>query len=136
MTPEQQEQAVKEFLDSGRAYEWYSEDMMEWWNEQSKLDSDEFEKNSGISVNPDKLYWEESSQGPYPKWDLKKVFGEYEGTDDGIDFSFGFYGSLTVDYSEVYVNDGSDWTSYDYTKGLYRWSRSRAERRGRAFRAM
>lgn len=119
MTPEQQEQAINEFLDSGNAYELYSEDMGNYWEEQSKIDADEFETNSGISVNPDNLYWEESSQGPYPKWDLEKVFGEYEGTETGVEFSFGFYGSLTVKYSEIYINDESgEWTSYNYTDDL------------------
>lgn len=117
MTPEQQKQAIKVFLD-GPAYEWYSEDMMEWWNEQSRIDADEFAKKSGIDVDVDKLYWEESSQGPYPKWDLAKVFGEYGDEVNGVEFSFGFYGSLDVDYDDLAIDDGSGWVFYNNTKNL------------------
>ena len=113
LTPEQQQQAVDIFTESTTAYEWYSDDQMDMYQEQVRIDADELTKNTGIAVNADKLYWNESSQGPYPQWRLQDVFDEYEGTGDGTDFSFTVYGeSTTVYIGTIWVYDEGAWDQY------------------------
>lgn len=115
----QKEKAVEVFRESGTAYEWYSDEQMMMYQDQVSIDANELEITTGIHVNTDKIYWQESSQGPYPEWNLRQVFDTYYGTtSNGIDYEIEFEnGSMqrskdTVDaYFSVYnPNDGEWWT--------------------------
>lgn len=60
-------------------YSWYDEDTMENYHYRVGELADEFTAKTGISVNVDKIYWQSSSQGPYPEWRLDQIFDEYTG---------------------------------------------------------
>ena len=108
---EQKKQAVKAFIDSGEAYRWYSEWLMDFYHDRvPELAGVLFDK-TGIDVKQKKLNWGESSQGPYPEWDLSEVLGEF---DDGSGLSATFYGSLTAKFDTIYVEEKGDFISTGY----------------------
>ena len=105
---EQKQQAVEKFLESGDAYDRYSEDMMYWYDENLKELADEYSNKYGLTIHEDKLYWESNSQGPYPKWDLSYVFGDI---DEGS-YLVKFYGKGTdveVDGSIYAQGEDGEW---------------------------
>ena len=104
----QKQQAVKWFIENGPAYEWHSDDMMFWYAKNIKEMANESERESGLTIHEDKLYWQESSQGPYPEWDLSDVFDTY----DGPEFTIEFWGkstsveyAVTIDDEDVSIED-------------------------------
>ena len=111
LSEEQKQKAARDFASSETAYRWYSEEMSDVWSEQSKIDADEFTQATGISVNSKKLHWEESSQGPYPKWNLGDVLGDYEAI-PGVSASF--YGSLTAKFDTIWVEEQGDFIATGY----------------------
>ena len=114
LSEDQKNQAVEKFLNSDTAQEWFDDDQMLMYNEEVQYMADEFYGKTGIQVNPDKLYWQCSSQGPYPEWDFNNVFERYEGTVSGSDVDVAFYGKgRRVEFGAVWVYTDGDYEQFD-----------------------
>lgn len=91
LTPEQQEYVIQNWSDMRKLaeviYEWYDDDIMFVYQEEKQYIADKYADQYGLSINPDKLYWQSNSQGPYPEWDLSQVFDEYQ-LNDGTEIYF------------------------------------------------
>lgn len=94
LTPEQKQYVIDNWSNMSKLaeviYEWHGEDEMLIWKEESQFIADRYASQYGLSINPDKIYWQSNSQGPYPEWDLSQVFDEYQ-LNDGTEIYF--YGS-------------------------------------------
>lgn len=107
LSDEQKDQAVRWMLDEGPAYAWYSDDAMFWYKERVNELASDLQENFDVEANTDKLYWQESSQGPYPEWKLDQVFGEQ----DYGGYSIVFYGESTTVYADCYDESGDEMSS-------------------------
>lgn len=107
MSDEQKDQAVKLFVESDTAYQWHSEDMMEYYRSSVEMFASDLTENTGIQVDTKKLHWGSNSQGPYPEWHLSAVFGEQ----DFGDYSIDFYGESTDIYADCYDAAGDEMSS-------------------------
>ena len=96
-------------------WEFYNESIMEWYHIQvAELASKYAEQ--GIDINTDKIYWQSSSQGPYPEWRfddmIDNIYIPYE--DGEVDINI--YGSGTepdIDFDLTYTDSDGDW-AYEY----------------------
>lgn len=64
---------VFEFGSLNWIWEFYNENLMEWYDIDKSEIVKKYEKQ-GLSINSDKMYWQDSSQGPYPEWNLGTIF--------------------------------------------------------------
>ena len=97
LTPEQQDYVIQNWSDMRKLanviYEWYDDDSMFEYREEAQYIADQYASKYGLSINPDELYWQISSQGPYPEWSLDRVFDTIWGeTTTGIPWTIEFYG--------------------------------------------
>jgi hypothetical protein len=115
LSEDQRKQAVEKFLDSDTAYEWFNDDQMILYKDEVQYMADELNGKTGIDVNPDKIYWQCSSQGPYPEWKIEDIFDSYSGDANGTDYEFDFYGgrSTDVDFGSIYVYTDGEWVDFD-----------------------
>lgn len=113
LTPEQQDYVLRNWSDMRKLAEvideWHSEDMMFGYNDEAQYIADQYASKYGLSINPDKLYWQSNSQGPYPEWNFEQVFDDYEfnGT-DGEYYAVEFYGrglDVQSDVSGAFYDD-------------------------------
>lgn len=91
LTPEQQDYVIQNWSDMRKLadviYEWYNDDIMFAYQDEKQYIADKYANQYGLSINPDKLYWQSNSHGPYPEWDLSQVFDEYQ-LNDGTEIYF------------------------------------------------
>ena len=91
LTPEQQDYVLQNWSDMRKLaeviYDWYNDDIMFAYQDEKQYIADKYANQYGLSINPDKLYWQSNSQGPYPEWDLSQVFDEYQ-LNDGTEIYF------------------------------------------------
>lgn len=114
LSEEQKKQAVDKFINSDTAYEWFNDDQMIMYNDEVQYLADQLVNKTGIEANPDKLYWQCSSQGPYPEWDFNNVFERYAGTVSGHDVDVAFYGKgRDVEFGAVWVYTDGDYEQFD-----------------------
>lgn len=113
LTPEQQDYVLRNWSDMRKLadviYDWYNEDIMFVYQEEKQYIADKYANQYGLSINPDKLYWQSNSRGPYPEWNLEQVFDDYgfDGT-DGEYYAVEFYGrglDVQSDVSGAFYDD-------------------------------
>ena len=112
----QKEQALDILRNSESIYDIYNDSIMDYYHYYIEDLASALEKETGVTVNIDKLYWQSNSHGPYPDWNLRQVFDEYEGhTPDYTDFSIKFNGGGTVIdfYFYVYNKETGYWEDID-----------------------
>ena len=122
----QKDYVVKHALESSLGesiWQWFDESLMEQYHYDVEELAKQYEERLDseynlidFKIHTDALYWEESSQGPYPKWNFEKVFDSFTVTEDGsIDVEFNG-GGLDVDkaaYFDVYRQDEAGEWQYD-----------------------
>jgi len=91
LTPEQQDYVIQNWSDMSKLadtiYGWYNESIMFAYQDEKQHIADKYVNQYGLSINPDKLYWQSNSQGPYPEWELSQVFDKYQ-LNDGTEIYF------------------------------------------------
>ena len=94
LTPKQQDYIIDNWQDirkiANTVYEWFNDDLMLFYEENRDELADKYEKEYGLKINTEQLYWNESSQGPYPNWQLNRVFSDISGTDTDVDYEILF----------------------------------------------
>lgn len=122
----QKDYVVKHALESSLGdgiWQWFNESLMEQYQYDVEELAKQYEERLDseynlidFKIHTDALYWEESSQGPYPKWKFEKVFDSFTVTEDGsVDVEFNG-GGLDVDkaaYFDVYRQDEYGEWQYD-----------------------
>lgn len=114
LTEEQKDKAINLANNDRRLseiiYSWYDDMVMEDYHYNVSELADEFTAQTGIGVNVDKLYWQSSSQGPYPEWNLEQVFDNYASDSNDIEYNIEFSGKSTdifdYTYVDLYLPDG------------------------------
>ena len=124
----QKDYVVKHALESSLSegiWQWFNESLMEQYHYDVEELAKQYEERLDseynlidFKIHTDKLYWNESSQGPYPEWKFENVFDSFTVTEEGsIDVNFNG-GGLDVDkaaYFEVYHQDeNGDWQYDEY----------------------
>ena len=81
-------------------YDWFNDDITDCYDSDKDEIANKYEKKYLFDIDTKKLYWQPNSQGPYPEWDLERVFDTYCGqTKSGVDYCIEFYGrGLDVKY--------------------------------------
>lgn len=64
-------------------WEFYNEGVMDWYHDQKDEIAQKYMNEYGFDINTDKIYWQSSSQGPYPEWRLQDIFDTYYYTLNG-----------------------------------------------------
>lgn len=122
LSDEQKKQVLKKVNNGGKLsellYDWYSDDTMEIYHNDVEELARVLEIKHGISVDTSKIYWNNSSQGPYPEWSLKDVLTGCVGSTGDVDeYVMEFYGKGTdvTAYVDVYIpdEDGDYYWEYD-----------------------
>lgn len=94
LTPKQQDYIIDNWQDirkiANTVYEWFDDDLMLFYEENRDELADKYEKEYGLKINTKQLYWDESSQGPYPNWQLNRVFSDISGADTDVDYEILF----------------------------------------------
>ena len=119
LTPEQQQYVVdnwEKLLPTDTLYQWHSDDTMDWYHYDISELAKEYEKQYGLNIDVNKIYWQSNSQGPYPEWRLSDVINKTYISDVGNirDIDIAFEGSLTVEGYASYWIDNGDGGHYDY----------------------
>lgn len=110
LTPEQQQYVIDNWSNMPKLaeviYEWHSEDEMFVYNDEVQFIADKYANAHNLGINPDKIYWQSNSQGPYPEWELSQVFDDYSFEDaDGEWHDVEFYGRGTTVQSSCFAYD-------------------------------
>lgn len=110
LTPEQQQYVLDNWSNMNKLaeviYEWHSEDEMFAYNDEVQFIADKYATAHNLGINPDKIYWQSNSQGPYPEWELSQVFDDYSFEDvDGEWHDVEFYGRGTTVQSSCFAYD-------------------------------
>ena len=104
LSPKQQQYVVDNWANmrklSDVLYDWFNDYIMDCYDYDKGEIANKYEKEYLFDIDSKKLYWQSNSQGPYPEWDLGRVFGTYCGqTKSGVDYCIEFYGrGLDVQY--------------------------------------
>lgn len=119
LTPEQQQYVVdnwEKLLPTDTLYQWHSDDTMDWYHYDISELAKEYEKQYGLNIDVNKIYWNCGSQGPSPQWRLSNVINKTYISDVGNirDIDIAFEGSLTVEGYASYWIDNGDGGHYDY----------------------
>ena len=91
--------------------------LIDWFNEDIMDDypygvSELVSEYSSLEIDEDKLYWQSNSQGPYPEWDLNKVFHHQYIEGDDYCVTINFHGRSTdvdVELDIEYKDEDGDW---------------------------
>jgi hypothetical protein len=114
LTPEQQDYVIDNWSNirkiADTMYDWFNEDTMMFYEENRDEIAQKYEKEYGLEINTEQLYWQSNSQGPYPEWKLNKVFSDISGADAYVDYDirFGGVGGLDVEDGvsiDIYIDD-------------------------------
>lgn len=124
LTDAQKEQAVTLANSNGALselmYTWHAEDVMDNYRYDVEDLAQELTSKYPIQIDTDKLYWESNSQGPYPKWDLHKVFSDVRVDEpDGsgvIDITFSGRGLDVEVYTDVYNEETDSYEEVECTE--------------------
>lgn len=124
LTDAQKEQAVELVHTNGPLgelmYTWFSEDVMEDYRFDVEELAYDLKDRYPIQIDIDKLYWESNSQGPYPQWDLHRVFSDVRVDEpDGsgvIDITFSGRGLDVEVYTDVYNEETDSYEEVECTE--------------------
>lgn len=114
LTPEQQDYIIDNWSNISKIAntidDWFNEDLMFFYDENVEEMAQKYEKEYGLEINTKYLYWQANSQGPYPEWELDKVFSDIADSDGEVDFEiiFSTVTGLNVDDCvcvDIYVDD-------------------------------
>jgi hypothetical protein len=90
--------------------QWYDDEIMDLYHYDLTELTDEYRQRLGLSIKSDRLYWQSSSQGPYPEWDLEGVLDNTTiDTENGGNVYIVFYGSNTDVHTYITV----EWINAD-----------------------
>lgn len=90
--------------------QWYDDELMDLYQYDLTDLTDEYKQRLGLNIKSDKLYWQSSSQGPYPDWDLESVLDNATiDTENGGNAYIVFYGSSTDVHTYITV----EWINAD-----------------------
>ena len=90
--------------------QWYDDELMDLYQYDLTDLTDEYKQRLGLSIKSDRLYWQSSSQGPYPDWDLESVLDNATiDTENGGNVYIVFYGSSTDVHTYITV----EWINAD-----------------------
>ena len=90
--------------------QWYDDELMDLYQYDLTELTDEYKQRLGLNIKSDKLYWQSSSHGPYPDWDLESVLDNATiDIENGGNVYIVFYGSSTDVHTYITV----EWINVD-----------------------
>lgn len=124
LTDAQKEQVIELAHSNGALselmYTWFGDVIMEDYQYDVEELAREIESKYPIQIDTDKLYWQSNSQGPYPEWDLHKVFSDVRVDEpDGsgvIDITFSGRGLDVEVYTDVYNEETDSYEEVECTE--------------------
>ncbi len=124
LTSEQQDSILKDWYSylGERMMNWIGDDASEIYEEEVSQLIEEFEHTyPGLRINRDKIYWDSSSQGWYPEWNVSKIFDGSYITLSSTTGSIGIWVDETSGRrnNEYYIGIEDVWYEDDTSDGYY-----------------